>query len=72
MKYNKNLFNNTHASSDLIPKQMHKERPIDLNDIMRINQKFMGGGMSQNYFAIPWFEYYFDIYNFEYFFYKNI
>jgi len=66
MKYNKELLNEIHASSDLIPKQMQKERALDLNDIMRINHKFMGGGMSQNYFAIAWFEYYFDIHNFEY------
>ena len=26
----------------------------------------MGGGMSQNYLSIPWFEYYFDTHNFEY------
>ena len=26
----------------------------------------MGGGMSQNWLAIPWFEYYFDIHKFEY------
>ncbi len=66
MKYDKNLLQDVHANSELIPKQMHKEKPLDINDVARINQKFMGGGMSQNYFAIPWFEYYFDIHSFEY------
>jgi hypothetical protein len=66
MKYNKKLLNDIHAASDLIPKQMHKDKALDINDVARINQKFMGGGMSQNYFSIPWFEYYFDIHAFEY------
>jgi hypothetical protein len=66
MKYDKRLINKIHGSSDLIPKQMYKETALNLGDVTRINQKFMGGGMSQNYFAIPWFEYYFDIHNFGY------
>ena len=66
MKYNKNLLTTIHGSSDLIPKQIYKDRPMTLDDLRKINHKFMGGGMSQNYFAIPWFEYYFDIHNFEY------
>lgn len=66
MTYDKNLLNHEHASSDLIPKQIYKETPFTIDNIRQINQKFMGGGMSQNYFAIPWFEYYFDTHNFEY------
>ena len=66
MKYNKNLLNDIHASSDLIPKQMYKDKPITLNNVRSINHKFMGGGMSQNYLCLPWFEYYFDTHNFEY------
>ena len=66
MKYDKTLLNKIHASSDLIPKQIYKNRPLTLDNIRQINQKFMGGGMSQNYLAIPWFEYYFDTHNFEY------
>ena len=66
MKYNKTLFNDVHASSELIPKQIYKDKPLKIENIKTINQKFMGGGMSQNYLAIPWFEYYFDTHNFEY------
>ena len=66
MKYDKNLLIRLHASSDLIPKQIYKNKPLLLENIASINQKFMGGGMSQNYLAIPWFEYYFDTHNFQY------
>ena len=66
MKYDKNLLEQIHASSDLIPKEMYKDKPITLQNVVSINHKFMGGGMSQNYFALPWFEYYFDTHNFEY------
>ena len=66
MKYDKKLLNDIHASSDLIPKQIYKNAPLTIENIRQINQKFMGGGMSQNYLAIPWFEYYFDTHNFEY------
>tara|TARA_R100000005_G_C4958473_1_gene176179 strand:- start:353 stop:1030 length:678 start_codon:yes stop_codon:yes gene_type:complete len=66
MKYDKKLINTIHASSDLIPKQIYKDKPLTLDNVRQINQKFMGGGMSQNYLAIPWFEYYFDTHNFEY------
>jgi len=66
MKYNRELLNDVHASSDLIPKQIYKDKIITLENITSINQKFMGGGMSQNYLSIPWFEYYFDTHNFEY------
>ena len=66
MKYDKNLLQEIHASSDLIPKQMYKDKPITIENLASINHKFMGGGMSQNYFALAWFEYYFDTHNFEY------
>ena len=39
---------------------------MTINDLGRINQKFMGGGMSQNYLAIPFLEYYFEAHRFEY------
>ncbi len=66
MKYNKELIKNIHGAHHAIPKQMFKDKPLTVNDLKQINQKFIGGGMSQNYFAIPWFEYYFDTHNFEY------
>jgi hypothetical protein len=66
MKYDRKLINNVHAMSDLIPKQMYKDKPLTLENLVQINHKFMGGGMSQNYFAIAWFEYYFDMHKFEY------
>jgi len=66
MKYDKKLFSSEHAASDLIPKQIYKDKPLTIDNIRQINQKFMGGGMSQNYLAIPWFEYYFDMHNFGY------
>ena len=66
MKYDKNILQNIHGISELIPKQLYKEKIMTVGDISVINQKLMGGGMSQNWLAIPWFEYYFDTHNFEY------
>jgi len=66
MKYDKKLIKAVHGTHHEIPKQMFKDNPLTVADLKKINQKFMGGGMSQNYFAIPWFEYYFDTHNFEY------
>jgi len=66
MKYDKSLLNEVHGSSDLLNKQIFKDKPMTADHLASINHKFLGGGMSQNYFAIPWFEYYFDIHKFEY------
>ena len=66
MKYDKSLLKDIQASSDLIPKQMYKDKEITPQSLSSINQKYFGGGMSQNHFAPAWFEYYFDMHNFEY------
>jgi len=66
MIYDKNLLTNAQGSSDLIDKRVYFDKALTLNDIGRINQRFMGAGMSQNYLAIPWFEAYFDAHQFEY------
>ena len=66
MKYDKTLLKDVQGSSPLIPKQIYKEKEFTIENTLSINQRFMGAGMSQNYFAIPWFEYYFDANGFEY------
>tara|TARA_R110000765_G_scaffold24535_2_gene61339 strand:- start:4667 stop:5338 length:672 start_codon:yes stop_codon:yes gene_type:complete len=66
MIYDKNLLNDVQGSSDLIPKRIYQDKELTLENILSINHRFMGAGMSQNYFAIPWFEYYFDANQFEY------
>tara|TARA_R110000765_G_scaffold335359_1_gene425755 strand:- start:18 stop:689 length:672 start_codon:yes stop_codon:yes gene_type:complete len=66
MIYDKNLLTNAQGSSDLIAKRVYSEKVLTLEDIARVNQRFMGSGMSQNYLAIPWFEAYFDAHQFEY------
>lgn len=66
MKYDKNLLNDLHGSSELIPKRIYQSKELTIENTLSINQRFMGAGMSQNYFAIPWFEYYFDANQFEY------
>ena len=66
MKYDKSLIKNIHATSDAIPKQIYKDREMTVDDLKVINQKYFGGGMSQNHMAPPWFELYFDMHKFEY------
>lgn len=66
MKYDKNILQNIQASDDRIPKRIYKDEPLTIEKLKGINQKYIGGGMSQNYFAIPWFEYYFDNHKFQY------
>lgn len=66
MIYDKNLLTDVQGSSDLIPKRIYQDKELTIENILSINQRFMGAGMSQNYFAIPWFEYYFDANQFEY------
>tara|TARA_Y100000310_G_scaffold170314_1_gene170456 strand:- start:1067 stop:1738 length:672 start_codon:yes stop_codon:yes gene_type:complete len=66
MIYDKKLLTNEQGSSDLIPKRVYADKVITLDNIASINQRYMGAGMSQNYLAIPWFEYYLDAHQFEY------
>jgi hypothetical protein len=66
MKHDKSLLNDIHASHPGIPHRMYASKVLTIPDTLTINQKYMGAGMSQNYFAIPWFEYYFDANKFEY------
>ena len=56
-------FNKTHGSA--IPKT-HLNSPMTIDNLLEINKKFLGGGMSQNYAAIYFFEYYIQAYDFEY------
>ena len=66
MKYDKTLLQTVQGTSPLIPKQIYKDKTLELPDVLSINQRYMGAGMSQNYFSLPWFEAYFDTHNFEY------
>ena len=66
MIYDKNLLTDVQGGSDLIPKRVYQDKELTIENILSINHRFMGAGMSQNYFAIPWFEYYFDANQFEY------
>ena len=65
-EYDKSILNTVHGSSHLIPHQMYEGKNLPLEDLAKINHKYMGGGMSQNYFAMPVFEYYWDLHKFEY------
>lgn len=61
------LLNKIQGSSDLIPVAFHGEHnPIEISDLLEINKRFMGGGMSQSYSALYFFEYYIQHYDFEY------
>ncbi len=63
----KSLLNNSQGSSQLIPKHVHGEdSPMKVLDLCQINKRFMGGGMSQSYSALYFFEYYIEHYGFEY------
>tara|TARA_R100001443_G_scaffold12706_2_gene22413 strand:- start:3369 stop:4043 length:675 start_codon:yes stop_codon:yes gene_type:complete len=66
MIYDKKLLTDEQGSSDLIPKRIYADKVITLDNIAAINQRYMGAGMSQNFLAIPWFEYYLDAHQFEY------
>ena len=64
--YDKKILTNIQGSDPRIPKNIYSDRKMTVDALAQINQKFMGGGMSQNYFAIPFFEYYFEAHRFEY------
>ena len=64
--YNKKLLTNIQGSDPRIPKNIYSNKRMTIDDLAQINQKFMGGGMSQNYLAIPFLEYYFEAHRFEY------
>lgn len=74
MKYDKNLLINEHGSDSGIEKMLYSADPklahqkvfMDLSDLKKINRRFMGGGMSQSYAAIYFFEYYYEAHRFEY------
>ena len=74
MKYNKNLLHNEHGNLDAIeknlytvlPRQRYQKTFMELDDLKIINRRFMGGGMSQNYAAIYFMEYYFEAHRFKY------
>ena len=38
MKYDRKLINNIHAMSDLIPKQMYKDKPLKLENLSRMKE----------------------------------
>tara|TARA_R110000765_G_scaffold55804_1_gene110460 strand:- start:229 stop:900 length:672 start_codon:yes stop_codon:yes gene_type:complete len=66
MKYDKSLLTDIHGSGPGQNTGAYSSKVLTLEDTLKINQRYMGGGMSQNYFAIPWFEYYLDANRFEY------
>ena len=74
MKYDKSLIFEDHGSFHGIEKDLYTTLPklpfqktyMDINDLKKINRRFMGGGMSQSYAAIYWFEYYFEAHRFNY------
>jgi hypothetical protein len=39
---------------------------MEIDDLKQINRRFMGGGMSQSYAALYFFEYYFEAHRFNY------
>ena len=65
MMYDRSLLeNNNHG--DKCPYDAHGNTEITGQDLCRINHRFMGAGMSQNYVAIYFFEYYQQTHKFEY------
>ena len=64
--YDKSILKDIQGSNERIPKGIYKNKNITVDNMKQINQKFFGGGMSQNYFAIPCLEYYWDTHRFEY------
>lgn len=66
INYDKSIFNLEHGSNPEIPKNLFKDIVITPDRLLSINHKYMGGGMSQNCFAIPILEYYIDTHRFEY------
>ena len=74
MKYDKSLLFEGHGSYPGIEKDLYIPLPrlpfqktfMELDDLKKINRRFMGGGMSQSYAAIYWFEYYFEANRFDY------
>ena len=65
-KYDRKLLTGIQGSDPRIPRGIYSDRKISVENLTQINQKFMGGGMSQNWLAIPFFEYYFEANRFEY------
>jgi len=74
MKYNKELLITEHGSHPGIEKGLYQANPIlphqktfmELEDLKKINRRYMGGGMSQSYAAIYFYEYYFEAHRFNY------
>ena len=74
MKYDKSLLFEGHGSYHGIEKNLYTFNPklpfqktyMPLEDVKKINRRFMGGGMSQSYAAIYFFEYYFEAHRFQY------
>lgn len=74
MKYDKDLLFEGHGSYPGIEKNLYIPLPklpfqktyMNAADLKKINRRFMGGGMSQSYAAIYWFEYYFEAHRFDY------
>jgi len=65
--YDRNKLTNVQGASDLIPNAFHNEsKPPVIEDLMQVNKRLMGGGMSQSYSGIYFFEYYIACYGFEY------
>ena len=56
-------FNKEHGRAITNP---HTTEPIKLHNLTEINRRFMGGGMSQAYSALYFFEHYIWLYGFEY------
>ena len=56
-------FNNKHGCTII---KQHIDKPMVVNNLLEINKRFLGGGMSQNYAAIYFFEHYIQAFDFEY------
>jgi cephalosporin hydroxylase len=74
MKYNKELLISGHGDYHGIEKGLYQANPklphqktfMELEDLKKINRRYMGGGMSQSYAAIYFMEYYFEAHRFNY------
>jgi hypothetical protein len=64
MKYDKQILTDIQISN--VKRGEYASKNITIDDAKKINQLFLGGGMSQNYFALPIFEHYYDVNRFDY------